>query len=236
MRLDRYLAEAAALTRTESAKAIRGGAVTLDGAVVKKPDLHVDPATARVTLRGQAVTWHEFVYVMLNKPAGTISTTDPDPRSVMKLLPPDLTRHGMFPCGRLDVDTVGLLLLTDDGKLAHELLSPRHHAEKTYRFQCDVALTAEDKARLEAGIPMDGALTKPAKLVLDEGGKSGEITLTEGKFHQIKRMFFAVGSSITFLERIRFGTLVLDETLPRGACRRLTAEEEAALQALGAAQ
>ena len=236
MRLDKYLADAVGMTRTESARAIRGGAVAVDGAVVKKPAWHVDEHAAAVTLRGTPVGWQAFHYVMLHKPAGTVSTTDPDERSVMRLIPPELSRHDMFPCGRLDVDTEGLLLITDDGALAHELLSPRHHAEKVYFFRCDPPLTAEMAETRERGVLLDGEMTKPAAVSREADGCSGTITLTEGKFHQIKRMLHAVGSEITYLRRMRFGTLVLDENLAPGECRALTDGEIGALRALAAAQ
>ena len=231
MRIDKYLSEAAVASRSESAKAIRAGAVTVNGVTVKSPAEHIDETTASVVFRGVPVVWRRFTYAMLNKPAGVVSTTDDTPRAVMKILPPEFTKMGMFPCGRLDIDTVGLLLITNDGALAHELLSPRHHVAKRYGFRCDPPISQADRAAIEAGIDIGGYITKPASIELEDGGASGVISITEGKFHQIKRMFEAVGSKIVYLRRLSFGSLVLDENLAEGKWRYLTDSEISALRA-----
>ena len=233
MRLDKLLSASTGMSRADSAGAIRRGEVSVNGTTVRRPDLKVDEFSADVLFRGAPAVFRQFVYVMLNKPAGTVSTTDDTERSVMKLLPKEFLRHGMFPCGRLDADTTGLLLLTDDGALAHRLLSPRHHAEKEYRFRCDPPLTEEMRVRLEGGLPLGDFVSKPARVSAEGGGEEGTVVLTEGKYHQIKRMFEAVGSRITALERIRFGGLVLDPSLAPGECRRLTPEEEEILRSNG---
>ncbi|MGN1346108.1 MAG: pseudouridine synthase, partial [Eubacteriales bacterium] len=201
----------------------RGGRVAVDGAVMRDPSVKIDEACAAVTVDGQRVHWSKYKYVMLNKPAGYVSTTDDDPKSVMKLLPPEFSRLGMFPCGRLDIDTVGLLLVTNDGPTAHELLAPKHHREKTYAFTC-LPLTLEMKRKLENGVELSDFTSKPCTVSLDDA-RHGRITVTEGKYHQIKRMFHAVGSEITFLERLTFAGLTLDQALARGQWRELTEEE-----------
>jgi 16S rRNA pseudouridine516 synthase len=171
---------------------------------------------------------------MLNKPDGYVSATeDGREKTVLDLLPEKLQKLSLFPCGRLDKHTLGLMLLTNDGQLAHDLLSPRHHVEKNYRFSVKFPLTDEEVATLEQGTVLeDGYETKPSRIRLDEGRKSGTIMLVEGKYHQIKRMMESVHNQITALERISFGPLTLDPTLSRGEFRYLTETEEAALQAL----
>ena len=223
MRLDKYLGQSGVATRSEATKFIRARRVTVDGAVVRDPAVHIDPATASVTLDGQAVLWREFTYVMLNKPEGYVSSTEDRGPTVMELLPPQFVRMGLFPCGRLDIDTVGFLLVTNDGPTAHELLSPKHHREKTYGFEC-LPLTMEMKKRLESGVELSDFTSKPCTVQLDDA-THGRITVTEGKYHQIKRMFHAVGSEITYLERLTFAGLTLDKKLARGEWRELTEEE-----------
>lgn len=231
MRLDRYLGEAGVASRSEATKRIRARQVTVNGEVVRDPSVHIDPETAVVTLLGEVVRYRRFFYVMLNKPAGYVSATEDHGATVMDLLPPQFVRMGLFPCGRLDIDTVGFLLVTNDGALAHELLSPRHHVAKTYHFRCDPPIDAQAVRRLEEGVSIGDCVTRPASVLLyaDGGGSSGEITICEGKFHQIKRMFAACGSTVTFLERICFGGVSLDTELERGAWRYLREDEEKTL-------
>lgn len=230
MRLDRFLAETGAASRSEATKLIRASKVTVDGAVVRDPSRHIDPEKAAVCLSGAPLRWKEFLYVMLNKPQGYVSATEDRGPTVMDLLDPAFVRLGLFPCGRLDIDTVGFLLVTNDGALGHELLSPKHHVDKTYRFRCDPAIGEKERQKLEEGVDIGDTLTRPASVTLYGTPGEGEITIREGKFHQIKRMFEAVGSKIVFLERIRFGGVELDETLERGQWRYLTPEEEAILR------
>ena len=232
MRLDKYLGQSGVATRSEATKMIRSRRVAVDGTVVRDPACHIDPDTASVTLDGQAVIWREFTYVMLNKPQGYVSSTEDRGPTVMELLPPQFVRMGLFTCGRLDIDTVGFLLVTNDGVLGHELLSPKHHVDKTYRFRCDPPIGEEQRKQLCAGVDIGDIVTAPADVVLtgDLPACEGDITIREGKFHQIKRMFHAVGSEITALERIRFGGLSLDTSLARGEWRYLTPEEEAILR------
>lgn len=229
MRLDKLLSECGVASRSESAKACRAGLVTVNGAVVKTPDLHVDPERDRVGYGGVPVVYRKFVYLMLNKPDGYVSATEDgrDP-TVTDLIPEEYRRRDVFPCGRLDKHTVGLLLLSDDGALCHRLLAPKSHVAKEYRFEAELPIGREDAAQLEAGVNIGGYVTKPCHVFLD-GERNGRIVLTEGKYHQIRRMLEAVGNRITFLERISFGPLRLDASLPRGAWRELTEEEADAL-------
>ena len=230
MRLDRFLSDTGTATRTESAKAVRAGLVTVNGARPKSASLHVDPEKDMVVYQGRTVFYRRFTYLMLNKPDGYLSATEDsrDP-TVLDLLPTELRRLNLFPCGRLDKNTLGFLLLTNDGDLAHKLLSPRYHVEKTYRYRCESVLSEADVARLEAGVDIGDCVTKPAS-VCRETETVGTITVTEGKFHQIKRMFEAVNNKIVGLERVSFGGLALDPTLERGQFRPLTEAEEAHLR------
>ena len=224
MRLDKFFTSIGRLSRKECSAEAKRGQITLNGEVTRDTSVHIDPERDVITHRGESVTWEKYFYVMLNKPTGYISSTEKSDNTVMKLLPPEYEKAGCFPCGRLDIDTVGLLLITNDGDTAHKLLSPKRHVAKSYRFRCSEPLSDEMVARLEAGVDLGDFTTAPAKLELDTP-REGVISITEGKFHQIKRMLAAVGSGIEYLERIKFGPLILDESLPRGEHRRLTKEE-----------
>lgn len=224
MRLDKYIADTGLFSRKEVAKACRCGAVTVNGSAVRDPSFKIDENSAVVTVNGEEIKWSKYTYIMLNKPAGYISSTEKSSNTVMVLLPPEFSKMDMFPCGRLDIDTVGLLLITNDGPLAHELLSPRHHAEKTYFFRCFPGIGEAECEKIRAGVDIGGYTTKPAKIEM-ETPESGCITLTEGKFHQIKRTFEAVGSNITFLQRVYFGGISLDTSLREGEWRYLSEEE-----------
>ncbi len=228
MRLDKYIADTGIASRKECAKAAKAGLVILNGKPTKDVSVHIDENTAEVIYCGKKIEWQKYIYLMLNKPSGYISSSDADPRSIMRLLPDKYSKMEAFPCGRLDIDTVGLLLVTNDGPLAHELLAPRHHVEKTYYYKCSPAIDEAARLKLEAGVDIGDHFTKPSKVT--SAGDEGEITLTEGKFHQIKRMFEAVGSKITYLRRISFGPLVIDESLEEGQWRELTSEEIKSLQ------
>ena len=225
MRIDKFLSEMAVCSRSEASKAARSGGITVDGQPVKKADVHIDPERNAVCYFGQPVAYKKFTYIMLNKPDGYISATDdPRERTVLELLDERSRKLGLFPAGRLDKNTLGLLILTNDGELCHRLLSPKNHVEKKYYFETERNITEEDKQKLESGVDLDGERTKPAKLALS-GDRSGVITITEGKFHQIKRMFEVVCNKVTYLERIEFGGIELDRNLARGEWRELTAEE-----------
>ncbi len=235
MRLDKFLSVTATATRSEAGKAARAGRITVNGVPVRRADATVDPARDVVTYNGERVIYKPYRYVLLNKPDGYVSATEDgrDP-TVLELLPPVYTALGLFPCGRLDKHTLGLMLLTNDGDLSHRLLSPRRHVTKCYAFRCKFPLTKEECERFREGLVLeDGYETKPADILLHEDGKSGIITLVEGKYHQIKRMLEALHNQITYLERISFGPLTLPEDLARGEWRELAPEEEAALIAAG---
>lgn len=229
MRLDRFLSECKAATRSEAGKAIRGGSVTVNGQTITKPETAVREETDEITFRGRILSFRKFVYLMLNKPDGYISATEDgqDP-VVTELLPAEYRKRGVFPCGRLDKHTVGLMLITDDGVLSHRLLAPAKHVSKQYAFTTRFPLSDEDVQSLEAGVDIGGYVTKPAKVDLSSP-QSGTITISEGKYHQIKLMMEAVHNKITSLERISFGPLSLDPSLARGEWRELREEEIQAL-------
>ena len=227
MRIDKLLSEFGVCTRREAAKIAKTGGVTVDGIPVKDVSKHVDPEKSTVSFLGRALCYQKFTYIMLNKPEGYVSATDDKSLPyVTELLPEELRRRELFPVGRLDRDTVGLMILTNNGQLAHDLLSPRHHVEKLYRFTAAEPLKdGSEEVFLEGVTLADGYECKSARLTLDEGRTSGEIALTEGKYHQIKRMIASTGNRVTSLERISFGGIELDRTLSRGDWRYLTDEE-----------
>ena len=230
MRIDKLFSDMGLLSRRECAAAVRRGDIRVDGKAVKSASEHVDPEKQSVTLGGRPVLYRPFVYIMLNKPEGYVSATeDKKLPCVTELLSDRFRKMELFPVGRLDRDTVGLMILTNDGQTAHALLSPRRHVEKIYRFRAASPLSAGCEEKFAAGLAIDGYVCKPATLVCNPDRTGGDITLTEGKYHQIKRMLEAVDNRITFLERISFGGIPLDCTLARGEYRELTEAETAAL-------
>lgn len=232
MRIDKFLSECKIATRSETAKAVRRGDVCLDGVPVKRADTPVNPETSIVTYCGEVVCYRKGTYVLLNKPDGYVSATeDKKDKTVLDLLPEEVTKFNVFPCGRLDKNTLGLMLLTDNGPLSHALLSPKRHVEKVYRFECAKKPSESDLCALENGVDIGGYVTKPC-IVKMTGDTSGEITLSEGKYHQIKLMFDAVDNRILYLERIRFAFLTLGD-LERGEWRYLTDDEIKKLESLG---
>lgn len=228
MRLDKFLSVTKTATRSEAAKAAKQGRITVNGKVAYDCSLHIDENSDTVAYCGQTVIYKRFIWIMMNKPSGILSaSTDKKAKTVIDLLPPPLNTMGLFPCGRLDKDTVGLIMLTNDGELSHKLLSPKKHAEKLYRFK--LARPYDKSKNIENGIMMDGKLTKPAVISM-QSETEGQITLTEGKYHQIKRMFEYAGSEVTFLERLSFGGVIIDPSLDRGQWRYLTESEEQTLR------
>lgn len=231
VRLDKFLADAGAGTRSEVKKFIQKGQIRVNGIPVKRPEIKIEPEKDLVEREGIPVSAApEFVYYLLHKPAGCVSaTTDNRDRTVMEYVPSG--RKGLFPVGRLDKDTEELLLITDDGALAHELLSPKKHVEKTYYARISGIVTEEDIQAMKKGVDIgEEKPTLPARLEIlsvNEAEKTSEIHLTicEGKFHQVKRMMEAVGKKVTYLRRISMGSLTLEETLLPGTYRELTAEE-----------
>lgn len=229
MRLDKYLADCGIGTRSEIKKLIRGGAVRVKGLEKLKPETAVDPETAQVSVHGTALVYRKYIYLLLNKPTGYISATwDARKPTVLDLVPEEYLHFEPFPVGRLDIDTEGLCLLTNDGQLAHRLLSPVHHIPKTYTATIQGCVTQEDVVAFAQGVTLDdGYQTKPAQLEILQAGEQSSIrvTITEGKFHQIKRMFLAVGKEVLTLKRVAMNYLTLDEAIPVGSIRELTPEE-----------
>lgn len=235
-RLDKIIASTGRWSRREAKELVRRGLVSADGGAVHSVEEKFDPETAEITVNGEALCYRRYTWVMLNKPAGYLSATE-DGRgaTVLDLLPRELQRKNLFPVGRLDKDTEGLLLLTDEGVLAHTLLSPKRHVDKVYYARTAGRLTEEDCRAFAAGMSLgDGFQCLPAKLEILSAGEESEahVTLREGKFHQVKRMLAARGKPVTYLERVRMGNLPLDRGLSRGAFRFLTEEEIAELRAL----
>lgn len=227
MRIDKFLSEMGIASRKESARAAKLGGILIDGTAVKDASAHIDPASQTVVYLGRKIEYRRFVYVMLNKPEGYVSATeDSSLPTVLELLPDEFRARDLFPVGRLDRDTLGLMILTNNGQLAHSLLSPKHHVEKKYRFRAKVPMRAGAEHDFESGITLaDGYECKSAKIELDADRMGGVITLTEGKYHQIKRMVAASDNRVTFLERISFGSIELDRSLERGEWRYLTDSE-----------
>ena len=231
MRLDKYLVACAVGSRTEVKNFLKAGRVMVNGKKEKSAKLQINEETDEICFDGQKLEYEEFVYYMMNKPQGVISATeDPKHKTVLDLLD-DLARSKeVFPVGRLDIDTHGLLLLTNDGKLAHALLSPKRHVDKTYLAQVDGIMTQEDVETFAQGIPLKDFTCQPAKLELvfiDREKKQSlvRVTIAEGKFHQVKRMVAYCDKEVVNLKRLTMGTLTLDENLKRGEWRRLTKEE-----------
>ena len=223
MRLDKFISECGIASRREVAVAARKGQVLVNGTPCLRPDTHIKEETDTVVFMGEAVTYRRFTYIMLNKPAGYISATeDGNLPVVTELLPERLRRIGLFPSGRLDRDTVGLMILTNDGALSHKLLSPKHHAEKVYFYRLASPLREGAEKMFSEGMTIGNEICKPALLTPSEDRESGLVTLTEGKYHQIKRMFEALRNKVVFLERLSFGGVSLDASLARGEWRYLT--------------
>lgn len=231
IRLDKYLADMGVGTRQEVKKYMKQGRVTVDGEIVKKPEVKIDTDKSKVCFDGREVDYAEYEYYMLNKPAGVISATEDNRCKTVIDLIESKKRKDLFPVGRLDKDTEGLLLITNDGALAHRLLSPKHHVDKCYFARIEGKVTEEDVITFSKGVNIGTAeaeeWTMPGKLVVIKSDDISEIRLTiqEGKFHQVKRMFHAVGKEVIYLKRERMGTLILDNSLGLGEYRELTDEE-----------
>ena len=231
MRLDKFLVACAVGSRTEVKNFLKAGRVTVNGKKEKSAKLQINEERDEIRFDGQVLEYEEFVYYMMNKPQGVISATeDSKHRTVLDLLDDSARTKEVFPVGRLDIDTHGLLLLTDDGKLAHALLSPKRHVDKTYLAQVKGIMTQEDVDAFAKGISLKDFTCQPAKLeiVSVDSVKNQSlvrVTIAEGKFHQVKRMVAFCGKEVVDLQRLTMGTLILDEKLKRGEWRRLTKEE-----------
>lgn len=229
-RLDKIISATGKKSRREVREMVRQGRVLVDGKPAPAADMKVDPQTAAIVLDGEPLNYEQFTYVMLHKPAGVLTATeDRRQETVLDLLPPELRRRGLSPVGRLDKDTEGLLLLTNDGQLAHRLLSPKSHVDKVYYARVDGALEPGDITAFAAGMTLgDGLECLPAGLEILSPTEA-LVTLHEGKFHQVKRMLAARGKPVLYLKRLSMGRLRLDPALVPGAWRMLTEEERSAL-------
>lgn len=234
MRLDRVLGHVGYGSRKEVQQLIKKKKVSVDGAIVKKVDVNVNPATQNIQVAGEAIDYQEFYYYLLNKPDGYISATeDPRDATVLDLLEERDRNKELFPVGRLDKDTEGLLLLTNDGKLAHALLSPKKHIDKLYYAKVQGEIVEDDCRAFEQGITMrDGTAYKPGKLEILSSGEMSEVlvTIKEGKFHQVKRMIQAVGKEVVYLKRLQMGELKLPQDLSLGEYRQINEEERKILE------
>lgn len=231
MRLDKFLVACAVGSRTEVKSFLKAGRVTVNGKKEKSAKLQINEERDEIRFDGQVLEYEEFVYYMMNKPQGVISATeDSIHRTVLDLLNDIARTKEVFPVGRLDIDTHGLLLLTNDGQLAHALLSPKRHVHKTYLAQVEGIMTQEDVETFAKGIPLKDFICQPAKLEImsvdpEKNQSLVRVTIAEGKFHQVKRMVSYCGKEVVDLQRLTMGTLILDENLKRGEWRRLTKEE-----------
>ena len=230
MRLDKFLCETGFGTRSQVKELLKKGQVTVNGVAAKKPEQKIDEHKDQITCQGKTASYEKYVYYMLHKPAGVVSATeDKREKTVLDLLKSEDRRDGIFPVGRLDKDTEGFLLLTDDGDLAHRLLSPRKHVDKTYYAKIAGSVTEAHIERFREGLDIgDEKKTLPAMLeILASKTETSEIRITihEGRFHQVKRMFEAVGCKVTYLKRLSMGAVALDETLAPGDYRPLNEKE-----------
>lgn len=242
LRLDRMLSGQGIGTRREIKEMLANGAVTVDGKNVTSSAIKIDTAKNEVCVDGVPVLYREHVYIMMNKPSGVVSATeDPHKQTVIDILPRSLRRPGLFPAGRLDRDTEGFMLLTDDGTFAHNILSPKKHVEKEYVAIIDSPLSPEQIQSFENGLVIDGDQTcLPARLEVLENGTSGGgmrvmVSIHEGKYHQIKRMFEALGHEVLYLKRMSMGGLHLDPRLAPGEARKLSDDEVAKIAGISAA-
>ena len=236
-RIDKILSNLGYGTRKDLKKIVKNGMVQVNGVIIKDSAMKVDPEKDKIVINGEEIFYREFIYLMMNKPAGVVSATfDNKDETVIDLLEVEHQVFEPFPVGRLDKDTVGLLLLTNDGELNHRLISPKWKVDKVYFAKIDKKVTEEDVEKFKNGISLDDGYTcKEAILEIQNASDEGSeivLTIQEGKFHQVKRMFEAVGKKVTYLKRIEFGTLPLDDDLEEGEYRELTEEEVAILKGL----
>ena len=227
-RIDKIISSQGQYSRSEVKKLIKGGRITLNGRVLKSSDEKADPDSCVIAIDGKPLGYKKHIYIMLNKPQGVVSATDDrDHKTVIDLVPKELKRAGLFPAGRLDGDTVGFVIITDDGDFAHRILSPKNHIMKTYHATLQRPVTQADIDAFRNGIELkDGTLCLEAQVKpLDSDEPMAEIKICEGKYHQVKRMFAALGNKVVYLKRVKMGELCLDESLKEGQCREITAEE-----------
>ena len=231
-RLDKIIASQGKLSRSEVKKLVKLGLVTVNGIAAKTSDMKCDAFKDDIAVSGVSLSYRKNLYIMLNKPKGVISATeDTSQKTVLDLIPEELFRPGLFPAGRLDSDTTGFVLITDDGDFAHRILSPKNHIMKTYHTTLRSPLSPDDIVRFKEGLTLgDGTKCLEAYVrMLPEAKTVAEVKICEGKYHQVKRMFAALGNKVLELKRVQMGALRLDEALGEGECRELTAEEVALL-------
>lgn len=232
-RLDKIISSQSMMTRTEAAKIIRSGTVTVNGSVIKSTSFKTDPSVDVIKVGGVTFTYKKHIYIMMNKPDGIVSASkDPKEKTVIDLVPDELKRPDLFPAGRLDKDTTGFVLITDDGDFAHNILSPRHHVEKTYLAETDCIIEESFLESMRSGMMLGDEQLMEAEIDF-EANKTNpvyRIILREGKYHQIKRMIGSTNAVLLSLKRIRMGKLDLDESLTPGECREITTEELALIQ------
>ncbi|SHM10812.1 pseudouridine synthase [Ruminococcus flavefaciens] len=224
IRLDKFISERTEYTRSQIKELAAKGMIRLDGAVVKKSDTKIDSESSEVEVCGQKIGTSRYKYILLNKPQGYVCSTDEkDGETVLKLIPPEIRTKGMFPAGRLDKDSIGALLITDDGELAHKMLSPKHHIPKIYIVKLARPFENNYINKFEKGIVLaDGEACLPARLQKAKNSdRLAFVELYEGKYHQVKRMFAAVGNHVELLMRVSLGSLVLPEKLAIGECMEL---------------
>ena len=227
-RLDKFLASQNLGSRKEVSLLVRSGAVTVNGLIAADSARKIDPEAYSIAVNGREINYRKYLYLMMNKPAGVLSATeDRREKTVLDLLPPELRRRGLFPAGRLDKDTTGLLIITDDGEFAHRMLAPKSHIYKLYEARTLHPVTEEDVFAFRSGVTEGGKSFAPARLWTATRGdmEAAMVEIREGKFHQVKRMFQAVGNQVLSLKRLKIGGLWLDQALPAGAARLLEKAE-----------
>ncbi len=226
MRLDKFFSNTGVLSRSQCSRECRAGNITCDGAVVRDPSVNIDPEKNVIAYKGEIISYSEYVYIMMNKPLGYVCSNDEAGELlVFDLLGEKYAKFELFTVGRLDKNTSGLILITNDGQAAHRALSPKHHVEKKYEFTLADLLPEEDRSSLEKGAKLaDGYVTKPCQIEM-KTNKEGVIIMSEGKYHQIRRMFASVGNKVVELKRTQFGGILLDDTLEAGKYRDLTPDE-----------
>lgn len=224
-RIDKILSSQNVATRSEAKTLIKKGLVTANGVTVRRPEEKFDPDTAEIAANGVRLNFKKYLYIMMNKPAGVLSASrDSRAETVIDLLPEELRRDGLFPAGRLDKDTEGFILITDDGELAHKMLSPKSHVYKLYQAECDRELTENDIHSFAEGIVCGNISFLPAEMKII-GEKTALVEICEGKFHQVKKMFHSIGTEVIRLKRLRIGQVFLDKSLLPGEVRELTNNE-----------
>lgn len=226
-RLDKLISNQTGLSRSDIKVKIRKGEVKVNGTVITKADFKINLEEDKVTLGGENILYRKHIYIMLNKPAGYVCATEDNlSKTVLELVPKELFREGLFPAGRLDKDTEGFVLLTDDGEFAHDILSPKKHVKKKYLCVLEKECGENYAEELKNGVELaSGEKCLPAEIEMTEEKNTAYLTISEGKFHQIKRMFEALGNRIIYLKRVKIGGLCLDEKLPLGACREIVHKE-----------